>query len=156
MTNKITCLTLMSFSMHNGEGNGDPLQYSCLENPRDRGAWWAAVYGVAQRWTQLKWLSSSGSQRYGCRMNKVLAWCGWIGWLGIFDEEGLGDNLRKLYWFPSTISKDFCCSSLKRSLHFLKNLLICLCQVSVRAWKLFDLHCGVQDLSYGMWDLVPC
>ena len=31
-----------------GEGNGNPLQYSCLANPRDRGAWWAAVYGVAQ------------------------------------------------------------------------------------------------------------
>ena len=31
-----------------GEGNGNPLQYSCLENPRDKGAWWAAVYGVAQ------------------------------------------------------------------------------------------------------------
>ena len=44
-----------------GEENGTPLQYSCLENPRDRGAWWAAVYGVAQRWTQLKRLSSSNS-----------------------------------------------------------------------------------------------
>ena len=42
-----------------GEGNGNPLQCSCLENPRDRGAWWAAVYGVAQRRTQLKQLSSS-------------------------------------------------------------------------------------------------
>ena len=42
-----------------GEGNGNPLQYSCLENPRDGGAWWAAVYGVAQSRTQLKWLSSS-------------------------------------------------------------------------------------------------
>ena len=42
-----------------GEGNGNPLQCSCLENPRDRGAWWAAVYGVAQSRTQLKWLSSS-------------------------------------------------------------------------------------------------
>ena len=31
-----------------GEGNGNPLQYPCLENPRDRGAWWAAIYGVAQ------------------------------------------------------------------------------------------------------------
>ena len=41
-----------------GEGNGNPLQCSCLENPRDRGAWWAAVYGVAQGRTQLKWLSS--------------------------------------------------------------------------------------------------
>ena len=44
---------------HNGEGNGNPLQRSCLENPRDRGAWWAAVYGVAQSGTRLKRLSSS-------------------------------------------------------------------------------------------------
>ena len=42
-----------------GEGNGNPLQYSCLENPRDRGAWWVAIFGVAQSWTWLKWLSSS-------------------------------------------------------------------------------------------------
>ena len=40
-----------------GEGNGNPLQCSCLENPRDGGAWWAAVYGVAQSRTRLKWLS---------------------------------------------------------------------------------------------------
>ena len=44
-----------------GEGNGNPLQYSCLENPRDGGAWWAAVYGVACNRTWLKWLSSSSS-----------------------------------------------------------------------------------------------
>ena len=44
-----------------GEGNGNPLQCSCLENPRDGGAWWAAVYGVAQSWTWLKQLSSSSS-----------------------------------------------------------------------------------------------
>ena len=37
-----------------GEGNGNPLQYSCLENPVDRGAWWAAIYGVAQSWTRLR------------------------------------------------------------------------------------------------------
>ena len=43
------------------ERNGSPLQYSCLENPRDGGAWWAAIYGVAQSWTWLKWLSSSSS-----------------------------------------------------------------------------------------------
>ena len=46
-----------------GEGNGNPLQCSCLENPRDRGSWWAAVYGVAQGWTRLKRLSSSSSSR---------------------------------------------------------------------------------------------
>ena len=44
-----------------GEGNGNPLQYSCLENPVDRGAWWAAVDGVTQSRTQLKRLSSSSS-----------------------------------------------------------------------------------------------
>ena len=45
-----------------GEGNGNPLQCSCLENPRDGGAWWAAVYGVTQSQTWLKWLSSSSSK----------------------------------------------------------------------------------------------
>ena len=47
-----------------GEGNGNPLQCSCLENPRDRGSWWAAVYGVAQSRTRLKRLSSSSRQVY--------------------------------------------------------------------------------------------
>ena len=42
-----------------GEGNGNPLQCSCLENPGDGGAWWAAVYGVAQSRTRLKWLSNT-------------------------------------------------------------------------------------------------
>ena len=44
-----------------GEGNGTPFQYSCLENPRDGGAWWAAIYGVAQSQTRLKRLSSSST-----------------------------------------------------------------------------------------------
>ena len=47
-----------------GEGNGSPLQCSCLENPRDGGAWWAAVYGVTQSWTRLKWLSSSRTSHW--------------------------------------------------------------------------------------------
>ena len=46
-----------------GEGNGNPLQCSCLENPRDGGAWWAAVYGVAQSQTRLKRLNSSSSMK---------------------------------------------------------------------------------------------
>ena len=49
------------FTHESREDNGTPLQYSCLENPRDRGAWWAAVCGVAQSRTQLKRLSSSSS-----------------------------------------------------------------------------------------------
>ena len=48
-----------------GEGNDNPLQCSCLENPRDGGAWWAAIYGVAQSRTRLKWLSSSSSMKSG-------------------------------------------------------------------------------------------
>ena len=47
---------------HTGEGNGNPLQCSCLENPRDGGAWWAAVCGVTKSWTRLKWLSSSSNR----------------------------------------------------------------------------------------------
>ena len=56
---------LKQLSMHVciGEENGNPLQCSCLENPRDGKAWWAAVYGVAQSWTRLKRLSSSSSLR---------------------------------------------------------------------------------------------
>ena len=59
-----------------GEGNGNPLQCSCLENPRDGGAWWAAVYGVTQSWTRLKRLSSS---------SKVI--------MSIWNEMGLNLNL---------------------------------------------------------------
>ena len=55
------------------EGNGNPLQYSCLENPMDGGAWWAAVYGVAQSRTRLKQLSSSSSLTISCNLlNAIL------------------------------------------------------------------------------------
>ena len=53
-----------------GEGNGNPFQCSCLENPRDGGAWWAAVYGVTQSQTQLKRLSSSSS-RHSVKKNRM-------------------------------------------------------------------------------------
>ena len=61
-----------------GEGSGNPLQCSCLESPRNGGAWWAAVYGVAQSRTRLKWLSSSSSSSSSsskastARMNRFL------------------------------------------------------------------------------------
>ena len=60
-----------------GEGNGNPLLYSCLENPRDGGAWWAAIYAVVQSWTRLKQLSSSNSSVSlgfpGCSLGKESA-----------------------------------------------------------------------------------
>ena len=58
-----------------GEGNGNPLHCSYLENPRDGGAWWAAVYGGTQSWTQLKGLSSSSRYTFtysSSNMNTVL------------------------------------------------------------------------------------
>ena len=55
-------MALRRIRLSDGEGNGNPLQCSCLENPRDGGAWWAAIYGVAQSWTRLKQLSSRLSE----------------------------------------------------------------------------------------------
>ena len=57
-----------------GVGNSNPLQCSCLENPRDGGAWWAAVCGVAQSRTWLKWLSSSSSSSSRNKLFNFLPW----------------------------------------------------------------------------------
>ena len=103
-----------------GEGNGNPLQYSCLENPRDKGAWWAAVYGVAQSRTPLKWLSSS-SNMFSTNLwnsdvkNGLLRWlsgkylpakaggAGLIPGLGRSPREGNGNPLQFLaWWIPWT------------------------------------------------------
>ena len=65
-----------------GEGNGNPLQCSCLENPRDGGAWWAAVYGVAQSRTRLKRLSRSSSSGEAGQVTPVKR-CG-VGEIRIF------------------------------------------------------------------------
>ena len=74
-----------------GEGNGNPLQCSCLENPRDGGAWWAAIYGVAQSRTRLKWLSSSSNYIrgfLGSSVGKESSWQGSIlGWEDILKRE---------------------------------------------------------------------
>ena len=67
------CLSLKLYRVK-GEGNGNPLQYSCLENPLDGEAWWAALYGVAQSRTRLKQLSSSSKEVEtwrGCDLSRV-------------------------------------------------------------------------------------
>ena len=72
-----------------GEGNGTPLQYSCLENPMDGGAWWAAVHGVAKSRTRLKRLSSSsisGSQ-YRSHWAKIKVSLGLHSFLEVWGEN---------------------------------------------------------------------
>ena len=65
--------TSLSFSLSCiGEGNGNPLQYSCLENPRDGGAWWAAIYGVVQSRTRLKWLSNTPWKKAMTHLDSIL------------------------------------------------------------------------------------
>ena len=58
-----------------GEGNDNPLQCSCLGNPRDRGAWWAAIYGVTQSQTWLKWLNSNSNGYLCVVFDKYLDLC---------------------------------------------------------------------------------
>ena len=80
-----------------GEGNGNPLQYSCLENPRDGGAWWAAVYGVSQSQTRLKGLSSSSSSSCGggeMLRQEGLAWANESNVLELMDLTNSTLHLR--------------------------------------------------------------
>ena len=67
----VFCMDKISASQC-GEGNGSPLQCSCLENPRDGGAWWAVVSGAAQSQTRLKRLSSSSSSKLGLIKDQFL------------------------------------------------------------------------------------
>ena len=87
-----------------GEGNGNPLQCSCLENPRDGGTWWAAVYGVAQSRTQLKWLSSSSSSKVSGVGASSLIRCLKLPHFGLNRWSTLtlflGDTYRWVHWNP--------------------------------------------------------
>ena len=89
-----------------GEGNGNPLQCSCLENPRDGEAWWAAIYGVTQSQTRLKWLSNSNSNIY------INSW-----WQGLYIFIAIRYVWFELGWF---LFCHFCihivCTSLPLSL----------------------------------------
>ena len=66
--------SLSFFTFMHWRRKWQPIQYFCLENPRDRWAWWAAIYGVAQSRTWLKWLSSGSSSRPGWALKN---WCFW-------------------------------------------------------------------------------
>ena len=77
-----------------GEGNGNPLQRSCLENPRDGGAWWAAVYGVSLSRTRLKWLSSSSSSSSSSSISESLTFI-WDSSMMILFRPCWGKNSMK-------------------------------------------------------------
>ena len=83
---------LFSFSC-TGEGNGTPLQCSCLENPRDGGAWWAAVYGIAQSWTRLKRLSSSSICVRHCLRSRANVHVCVLSHSVMSDSDTMGYNL---------------------------------------------------------------
>ena len=91
-----------------GEGNGNPLQCACLENPRDGGAWWAAVYEVAQSRTRLKLPSSSSSSRTRSK-SRISVFLGSRSNLverapdGYHTHSGTGGNME-LVWHWSTES----------------------------------------------------
>ena len=107
-----------------GEGNGHPLQCSCLENPRDGGAWWAAVYGVAQSRTRLKRLSSS-STTLEARSLRSNCWQDW------FLQEALRVHsclLASGSCWHSWCSPDLYTDDSNLCLHFHKALpSLCLC-----------------------------
>ena len=104
-----------------GEGNGNPLQCSCLENPGDRGAWWAAVSGVAQSRTRLKWLNSRSSS--SCFILSLPHWAlifspflashtffGSWGWPWSLDTLSScpASLVSVTSWFPSCDWANFC------------------------------------------------
>ena len=97
-----------------GEGNGNPFQCSCLENPRDGGAWWAAIYGVTQSRTWLKrFSSSSNTYIWKCRRPRLNSWV-WkilcrrnrlltlvfLGFPGGSDGKESACNVGDLGWVP--------------------------------------------------------
>ena len=125
-----------------GEGNGNPLQYSCLENPRDGGAWWAAVYGVAQSQTQLKRRSSSSSnlketeQLYGYpeeRWPRGMTPAVWRITDHLFLADGLSDLTRHgvYYRFSSAQARE---SKSKPEVVVLKTTTLCPHSTVRRAW----------------------
>ena len=112
-----------------GEGNGNPLQCSCLENPRDRGAWWAAVSGVAQsrpRMTRLSSSSSSSSSRTLLRLwwPSVLAYRGKGLAVLCLISSCFGDNLENQHLITLCLPLD--CDSLYPVYHVPLNSLLLL------------------------------
>ena len=82
------------------EGNGTPLQYSCLENPMDGGAWWAAVHGVAKSWTQLSDFTFTfhfhALEKEMATHSRILAWSVPAWWAAIYGVAQSQTGLKRL------------------------------------------------------------
>ena len=91
--------SILELGRYPGEGNGNPLQYSCLENPRDRGAWQATIHGVANSWTWLSTYAHTHAHAHTddvleveqCLQQKLEGWgVGWLGRWGVGEETWIG------------------------------------------------------------------
>ena len=85
-----------------GEGNSNPLHCSCLENPRNGGACWAAVYGVTQSWTRLKRLSSSTAKGYSCLRNPMDRGAWWATVHGVAKSRTRLSDFTSLHFTSNT------------------------------------------------------
>ena len=113
-----------------GEGNGNLFLCSCLENPRDGGAWGAAVYGVAQSWTRLKWLSIASTRKLMLKNLQVRLQQGMNQELpdvqaGFRKGRGTRDQIVNIHWI------------MKKARDFQKNIYICF----IYCIKAFDCVC---------------
>ena len=119
-----------------GGGNGNPLQCSCLDNPRDGGAWWAAVCGAAQSWTWLKWLSSSSSSRLQQYVNWELSDVQAV----LRKGRGTRDRIANIHWI------------IEKAREFQKNIYFCFidytkafdCVDHNKLWKILK-EMGISD-----------
>ena len=102
-----------------GEGNGNPLQCSCLENSRNGGAWWAAVYGVAQSWTWLKRLSSSSRRKAGRDVNWHLRVCCGDSKCAAFSAQNTFLPLFSNFLFTLQVNSPCICTCLEVNLSLL-------------------------------------
>ena len=148
------------------EGNGNPLQYSCLENPMDRGAWWASVRRVAQSWTWRKWLSmhacigegQGNSLQYSCLENPRDRGAWWAAVYGVAQSwtrlkrlsSGRGLHLpmlrmlNSLTWyliFGVQVACSLCC----KLVYSLTSPSACLEQFSQSYWETVS---GAQSPNY--------
>ena len=135
-------------------------QCSCLENPRDGRAWWAAVYGVAQSWTRLKWLSSSSSSssEYGRWSNELFEDVGFIFVLSLWiDKWSIKQNIpHKVICFSLWLELLNCITALRGHFHLeqhaswaqwphLKYLLVCFYLCLLSFWLL--VSCSIQFIA---------